>query len=94
MLLKMGTKKGGSMSKRLKRPTQCDLVIKYIRDFGSISTWQAMSDLGILRLASRIFDLKEKGYRFEKSRVYTKNRYGEKTHYDEYRLVEVNNEEV
>ena len=79
------------MAKREHRPTQCDRVIQYIKDFGSISTLEAMADLGILRLASRIFDLKEKGYEFEKTRVYTKNRYGEKTHYDEYRLKEIPN---
>lgn len=77
------------MAKIEHRPTQCDRVIQYIKDFGSISTLEAMADLGILRLASRIFDLKEKGYEFEKTRVYTKNRYGEKTHYDEYRLKEI-----
>ena len=77
------------MGKREHRPTQCDRIIQYIKDFGSITTLEAMADLGILRLASRIFDLKEKGYEFEKKRVYTKNRYGEKTHYDEYRLKEI-----
>ena len=77
------------MAKREHRPTQCDRIIQYIKDFGSISTLEAMADLGILRLASRIFDLKEKGYEFEKTRVYAKNRYGEKTHYDEYRLKEI-----
>lgn len=89
MLTKTGTLKGVQMGKREHRPTQCDRVIQYIKDFGSISTLEAMADLGILRLASRIFDLKEKGYEFEKTRVYTKNRYGEKTHYDEYRLKEI-----
>lgn len=47
-------------------------------------------DLGVARLASRIFDLKEKGYKFRKQRVYTDNRDGEKTHYDRYFLVEEN----
>lgn len=76
------------MAKREHRPTQCDRIIQYIKDFGSITTWEVMVDLGVARLASRIFDLKEKGYEFEKTRVNTKNRYGEKTHYDEYRLKE------
>ena len=77
------------MAKKEKRPTQCERILKYIRDFGSISTWQAMMDLGVARLASRIFDLKEQGYVFTKKRVTTKNRYGEKTYYDEYRLVDI-----
>lgn len=76
------------MEKAEKKPTQCERIIKYIRDFGSISTWQAFSELGVVRLASRIYDLKEQGYVFKKERIFTNNRYGEKTHYDEYRLVE------
>jgi hypothetical protein len=74
--------------KKQSRPTQCDLILKYIRDFGSISTWEAMMDLGVARLASRIFDLKNKGYKFRKQRVYTNNRYDKKIYYDRYFLVE------
>ena len=82
------------MGKLEKKPTQCEKIIKYIRDFGSISSWQAYADLGITQLAARIWQLKERGYVFSKRRIIAKNRYGEKTHYDEYRLAEVNNEEV
>lgn len=74
--------------KKQSRPTQCDLILKYIRDFGSISTWEAMMDLGVARLASRIFDLKNKGYKFRKQRIYTNNRYDKKIYYDRYFLVE------
>lgn len=73
--------------KRLKRPTQCEKIIRYIKDFGKITTFEAFAELGIARLGSRIFDLKEQGYTFEKTRINTKNRWGEPTHYDEYRLV-------
>lgn len=76
------------------KPTQCEKILKYIRDFGSISSWQAYADLGITQLAARIWQLKERGYVFSKRRITAKNRYGEKTHYDEYRLVEGNNEEI
>ncbi len=78
------------MAKREHRPTQCQKIIAYINKHGSISTWEAMMDLGVARLASRIFDLKEKGYKFRKQRVYTDNRDGDKTHYDRYYLVEEN----
>jgi hypothetical protein len=74
--------------KKQNRPTQCDLILKYIRDFGSISTWEAMMDLGVARLASRIYDLKNKGYQFRKQRIYTNNRYDKKIYYDRYFLVE------
>ena len=67
------------MAKGEHRPTQCDRIVKYIKDFGSISTWQAMTDLGIARLASRVHDLKKKVYSFKVERINTFNRYGEKT---------------
>lgn len=76
--------------KKQSRPTQCDLILKYIRDFGSISTWEAMMDLGVARLASRIYDLKNKGYQFRKQRIYTNNRYDNKIYYDRYFLMEEN----
>ena len=71
-----------------KKPTQCDKILKYIRDFGSISSWEAYADLGITQLGARIFNLKEKGYEFTKQRMRTTNRYGEDTYYDRYKLKE------
>ena len=75
------------MGKLERKPTQRDKVLKYIQDFGFITSWQAYSDLGISQLGARIFELKQRGYEITTKRIYTKNRYGEKTHYDEYRLV-------
>lgn len=71
-----------------RKSTQRDKVLKYIQDFGYITSWQAYADLGITQLATRIFELKERGYSFSKKRVNTINRCGEPTHYDEYRLEE------
>ena len=82
------------MEKLERKPTQRDKVLSYIKQFGRISSWEAYSELGITQLGARIFELKELGYVFAKTRINTTNRLGEKTHYDEYRLVEVNNEEV
>jgi hypothetical protein len=77
------------MGKRLNRPTQKDKVLRYIREFGKITSWDAYSQLGVTQLATRIFELKQDGYVFTKKRVNTLNRLQEKTHYDEYMLVEV-----
>ena len=77
------------MGKRLNRPTQKDKVLRYIREFGKITSWDAYSQLGVTQLATRIFELKRDGYVFTKKRVNTLNRLQEKTHYDEYMLVEV-----
>lgn len=69
--------------------TQRDRVLQFIREFGSITSMQAYSEIGCTQLATRISELKERGYEFEKTRIKTKNRYGDNTHYDEYRLRKV-----
>ena len=71
---------------RPHKPTQREMVLQYIRDFGCITSWEAYKALGVTQLGARIFELKGRGYQFSKTRIATKNRYGETTHYDEYRL--------
>lgn len=66
--------------------TQCERILQYINDFGSISTYQAIVDIGVGSLSKRICDLKEMGYKITSSTVRTKNRYGQPTHYSVYRL--------
>lgn len=66
--------------------TQCERIIQYMNDFGSITALEAMQDLGIMRLASRICDLKRQGYRIKKEDIQTKNRYGETIHIARYSL--------
>lgn len=66
--------------------TQNERILQYMEDFGSISSLEAMQDLGVMRLASRISDLKKLGYRIESETVTDKNRYGEKIHYSRYFL--------
>lgn len=74
------------MGKLERKPTQRERVLDYINRFGSITSWQAYVDLGITQLAARIFELKELGYEFTTTRVETKNRFDEKTHYFKYEL--------
>lgn len=75
--------------------TQAEMVIKYMKEFGSISTYQAFTVLGIVQLPPRIFYLKREGYQFTKERVNTTNRYGKPTHYDIYKLIgEPNGKEI
>lgn len=40
---------------------QTEKVLEYIEKNGSIDAWRAMNELGIMRLASRIADLKADG---------------------------------
>lgn len=67
---------------------QCDRILKYMNDFGSITTLQAFNDLGCTRLASRITDLRQKGIEIKSEYVSGKNRYGEKVSYKKYSLNE------
>lgn len=70
----------------MKKPTQCERIVKYMQDFGSITTLQAFTDLGCTRLASRVNDLRKQGYEIKSEFVSGKNRYDEKVSYKKYYL--------
>ena len=67
---------------------QTDRILKYMRDFGSITQLEAIRDLGCMRLAARIDDLKRDGHAIRREMETSKNRYGENIRYARYRLVE------
>lgn len=64
--------------------TQNEMILKYITDFGSITPLEAYKELRIMRLASRISELKEKGYPIDSVMVKSKNRYGKPMRYAKY----------
>lgn len=45
----------------MNKMKQTEKVLEYIERYGSIDAWRAMNELGIMRLASRISDLKADG---------------------------------
>lgn len=65
---------------------QCEMIVDYINEHGSITAREARTHLGIERLASRIHDLKEAGYSIVCESVSVKNRYGEKRRIGRYRF--------
>lgn len=67
--------------------TQCQKILRHLEDFGSISQLEAIQNYGILRLASRINDLKRQGYLISAKIVKGRNRYDEPTRYAVYRLI-------
>ena len=67
--------------------TQTKRVMRHLNDFGSITSLEAMRDYGIMRLASRISELRKSGVPITKEMVEGENRYGEKTRYARYRMV-------
>lgn len=70
------------------RPTQNERIIEYVREFGSITQLEALRDLGVMRLASRISDLRKHGYYIVSKSEAVKNRYGETCHIKRYTLIE------
>jgi len=71
--------------------TQNERVLKYMNDFGSITSLEAMEHLGVMRLASRISDLRKAGIVIEKESAKGRNRYGDMTVFARYKLKEKEN---
>lgn len=65
--------------------SQCERILQYIADFGSISTLEAFRDLGCARLASRIWDLKKQGHDIVDDWEVQLNRYGDAVRFKRYR---------
>lgn len=70
------------------KPTQNERILDYIAEFGSITQFEALRDLSVMRLASRISDLKRQGYNITSKTETVKNRYGESCHIKRYSLYE------
>ena len=70
----------------MSKVTQAQRVLQYMEDFGSITQLEALNDLGVMRLASRISDLKKDGFPIRSEIVSVKNRYGEHCNIKKYSL--------
>lgn len=68
------------------KPSQNERILQYMNEFGSITQLEALRDIGCMRLASRISDLKRLGYPIISEVEVVKNRYGEKSHIKRYRM--------
>ena len=62
-------------------------VLKYIRDFGSITTFEAFTELGCTRLSEYIRQLRL-AYDIQDTWIELTNRYGEKVQFKKYWLKE------
>lgn len=68
------------------KPTQAQRVLDYIEEHGSITQFEAMTELGIMRLASRISELKKNGYNIVSRMITVKNRFGENCSVKQYSM--------
>lgn len=73
----------------IKKPTQREEVLAYMRNYGSITTFDACNELGITQLGARIKELENKGWqigRIRKARI--SGRTGKTVRYVEYYIQE------
>lgn len=70
----------------MSKATQAQRVLDYMDRFGSITQLDALRDLGVMRLASRISDLRKQGYVIKGETESVTNRFDEKCTIKRYSL--------
>lgn len=71
----------------MSKTTQWQRIVSYMRNHGSITSWEAIQHLGCTRLSGRIYEIKKMGYNIQKDMVDVPTRYGN-TRIAVYRLEE------
>lgn len=69
-----------------KRITMEDRILKHLQDYGSITSWEAISIYGCTRLSHYIWLLRKQKYNITDETIITTNRYGDITHFKKYNL--------
>ena len=68
--------------------TQKQRILRHLNDKGSITALEAMKEYGIMRLTSRICELKDEGYKIRSEFVGSKNRYNEPVSFSRYSIIQ------
>tara|TARA_Y100000361_G_scaffold142322_1_gene148268 strand:+ start:395 stop:613 length:219 start_codon:yes stop_codon:yes gene_type:complete len=71
----------------MKTLTQKERIIRHLKEKKSITSLEAMREYGIMRLTSRICELKNEGYLIRSEFVSSKNRYNEPVSFSKYSLI-------
>lgn len=71
--------------------TQLNRILRHLDIFGEISSAEAFTEYGIMRLASRIHDLKMRGYHITSETRTSKNKFEERVTYKVYKLADGGN---
>lgn len=71
-----------------EKMSQCEMVLHHLQNVWPITTATAFLEYGITRLASRIRDLRKKGYKISSITTAGKNRFGEVIYFSTYTLEE------
>lgn len=73
--------------------SQCDKILTYLQEFGSITPLDAIREFSCLRLGARIWDLRHRGYSIRMDFDSAKNKYGDTVRYARYTLVKEEEED-
>ena len=65
---------------------QCEMILEYMRRYGSITPLEALQEFGCMRLAARISDLRRMGVHIKARTAASVNQYGDVVHYAKYTL--------
>lgn len=68
--------------------TQNEMILKHLKEKGSITTLEAFNLYGVTRLPARIYDLRKRGYCIRNDIQEKENRFGKKIWFDRYILEE------
>lgn len=71
-----------------RRPNQALRTLEYMREHGSITSFEADIHLGIISFPKRILELKKMGYYITSKFEKVENRFGEKVKAKRYFLIE------
>ena len=74
----------------MKKLSQKQKVLRHLKQIGSITPLKAFNDYAIMRLTSRICELKDEGYDIKSELVSSQNRFKEKVSFSKYTLNEKN----
>ena len=65
---------------------QCQMLLDYLQQHGSVTGLQALSELGIMNYKGRIHDLRKLGYTIRTDYITRMNAHGEKKTFARYTL--------
>lgn len=63
---------------------QTEQILDYMKNFGGITPMDALKDIGCMRLAARIADLKREGHRIKSEKVVVRRRDGSRAFVERY----------
>jgi len=71
-----------------KPKNQMESVLRHLKDFEKITSFEAFMEYGTTRLSDKIYRLRKRGHNIVSLPTVTTNRYGDRVNYATYKLIE------